>query len=401
MNSRTLWNPMKTRTIAALAFCLALAGNAQALQAGHDVLVPAAVRGSGWVTDLFVMNPGDAAVQATVFWLVRSQPNPSPQLVSFTLLPRETRVLEDVIWRDFYLSEGEGAFRVIAKNGRVIVNSRIYRSSGEATFGQGFEGVPANMALGAASDTGQASTHIVGITSNSAYRSNFYALAGPQGATLKLMLCSPDTTVLVTKTLPPLGVFEPMLVGLSDLAEGVAPFNHGTAEVTVLAGSAVVGASRIDNSFTTADPTTLESWFECPPVAGPQEQSPAGTFTGIVSDSTGFMGGVVLVVTAEREVTSLTFSYPSDLCGATFGGSGTFTIPIPLEEFATGVTFGPSTFSIPGELAWHARLVEVVPGLLFEGTIAATGRLFTDEFVGCNGDHPANVVRLGKDPGGD
>ncbi|RLE26772.1 MAG: hypothetical protein DRJ61_18145, partial [Acidobacteria bacterium] len=53
----------------------------EALNPGTDVLVPAAGRGGSWVTDLYVMNPGEVAVDGSVLWLIRDQANIDPMFV--------------------------------------------------------------------------------------------------------------------------------------------------------------------------------------------------------------------------------------------------------------------------------------------------------------------------------
>ena len=224
---------------------------ADALVAGHDVLVPAAGRGAPWATDLYIYNAGSGTANVTVYWLVRDQANPSPDLITLQLAADETAVLSDTISADFGLDTAGGAFRVVSSQ-PVIVNSRIFASDGSSTFGQGFEGVPADLATPA----GEVA-HIVGLSANSTFRTNFYALAGANGATLALSLRGPAGNELATKTIT-LGAYEPFLRNVTNgRVFGNVTFDEGTLFVTVSAGSAVVGASKVDNAST--DPTTLES----------------------------------------------------------------------------------------------------------------------------------------------
>ena len=65
----------------------------EALNPGADILVPAAARAGSWVTDLYVMNPGDESVNGSIFWLVRGQANADPISIDFALDPGEARRL--------------------------------------------------------------------------------------------------------------------------------------------------------------------------------------------------------------------------------------------------------------------------------------------------------------------
>jgi len=85
-----------------------------ALNTGTDILVPAAGRGTPWVTDLYVANPGDETVTGMIYWLVRGQSNPSPASISFTIAAGATAIYEDIILDEFGLSSAGGAFRVTA-----------------------------------------------------------------------------------------------------------------------------------------------------------------------------------------------------------------------------------------------------------------------------------------------
>ena len=372
------------------------AGIAVALQAAGELLVPAAARSSAWMTDLVIMNPEDAATRVSVFWLERGRENVTGPVVAFTLQPRQSVVLEDVLASSFHLERGEGAFRVVAETGRVVVTSRIYsRRPGAGTVGQGFEGIPAVMAIGPAAHTNR--TWVPGVVNTARFRSTFYALALADGATLRVILRDAEGQELAREVYGPLGAYQPMLVGLGDLDPELPRFELGTLDVTVTAGSAVVGASKVDNNPASNDPTTLEAWLPCVPDGSAVEVVPAGSYAGIVANENGFLGGIVLGMNADREVVSLEFSYPSDLCGATFGGNVSFRIPVPLEDFAEGVTFGPSTFTVPGQLVWTVTMEPVIQDLYLEGTLTATGEGFSGAYADCNGDHPADRIRLGKE----
>ncbi len=390
------------KTLGTCMLLAALAAPARpcaALQAGTELFVPAAARSSGWITDLVVMNPGDASVRVSLYWLERGRANPAPAVVSFSVAPRHTVVLDDALSTAFHLDHGEGAFRVVVKSGQVIVTSRIYlRRPGAGTVGQGFEGIPAEMAIGPDAESDH--TFIAGIVHNSRYRSNFYALAGAGGATIQVVLLDAEGGELARRTYRSLGTYQPMLVNVDDLDPDLEAFDLGTLLVTVTSGSAVVGASKVDNNPASSDPTTLEAWLPCARSPGSVELVASGRYTGVVANENGFLGGIEMTVNERREVTSLSFTFPSDLCGATFGGAVTFPIPVPLADFADGVTFGPNTFTVPGQMVWTVTVNQVLKDLYLEGTLSAAGRSFTDSWASCNGDHPADRVRLGKEQDG-
>ena len=62
--------------------------DASCLTAGTDVLVPAAARATGrndaqWIMDMYILNPGSAPANVTVYWLVRNRANTSPARRSY------------------------------------------------------------------------------------------------------------------------------------------------------------------------------------------------------------------------------------------------------------------------------------------------------------------------------
>ena len=366
---------------------LSAAVPAFALTPGTDVLVPAAARVATWITDLYVMNPGDTSVNVTVYWLVRNQANPNPISISLVLQPGETAVLEDLIESEFGLSEGAGAFRVVA-TGSVVVNSRIYSLQGGVTFGQGFEGVPASMAT-------TTSTDIVGLAKTAAFRSNFYGLAGANGATLQASLRDADDVVIANKNYT-LGAYQPMLVNVTDFAAGLADFEYGTVHVNVTSGSAVVGASKADNDPATGDPTTLESWT--PEGAG---GSADGTYQFAIYDSLDYAAGGNLVIEG-GEVTEINGTYMNwdkldggdPACTLIFLWGGAMSPAIDVDDFATGVVL-ENTYPDSGEMTWTFQF-EVVENIGLTGTLAATGADFTGDQSGCNGSFPTLDFEGGK-----
>ncbi len=361
---------------------------ALALSPGQDMLVPAAARVANWVTDLYVMNSGNATVSVEVFWLVRGQANTNPASITFALLPGQTMVLDDVIFNDFALSEGEGAFRVVA-DGEVVVNSRIYAVDGTQTYGQGFEGVPTWAATGAGE-----SSSAVGLSVGSAFRSNVYATAGADGATVNLEVVNPSGTRIGNPLTLTLGAYEPYLRRVDDVMH-TGNFANGTLRISVSAGSAVVGASKVDNA--SGDPTTLEST-----VTG-AGGSPDGTFQLATYDSLGFGGGGYLVI-AGGEVnvigaTYVNFDKDNGACSTLFYLGSSF-LPTPVADFASGVQFSESYDPVGedfsgGDIQYTVTFT-MDGGSSFSGTIDAVGSNFSGLDAGCNGSFPTMDLFGGK-----
>ncbi|MCU0303228.1 MAG: hypothetical protein MUC56_04110 [Thermoanaerobaculales bacterium] len=368
---------------------VAAAAPSFALLGGTDIIVPAAGRGAPWGTDLYIANPGDTTVTGSVYWLVRGQANPNPISVAFTLAPGETAVFTDIINASFGLTTGNGAFRVTASD-VVVVNSRIFASDGSSTFGQGFEGVPTT----AATQTGGTAT-VVGLSYNSAFRTNVYATAGAAGATASASLLDPEGNSIATANLT-LGAWEPYLRRVDQLFTGVANFDDATLSVEITAGSAVFGASKVDNAST--DPTTLESDAT---TAG--SGSVDGTYQISIYDSAFFAAGGNIVIDS-GVVTQINGTYFN--WDKLSGGEPACTLqflwgigmsPTPLADFASGVTFSDSyTSTGSGVMEWTVTFT-VSANMAIEGTVAAVGSDFTapDE-LGCNGAFPALVMSGGK-----
>lgn len=380
----------RRHTLILATILIASALPALALIPGQDLLVPAAGRGTPWVTDLYVNNPGDATVDVTVFWLVRGAANPSPVSITFVLTPGETAVLDDVIANDFGLASGNGAFRVVA-TGDVLVNSRIYATDGQGdTLGQGFAGVPVSAAT-AAGDTAT----VVGLSSNATFRTNLYATAGPDGAVMNVRLVDPSGDEIASAPVTLRG-YEPYL---RNIAQALNPgdFAEGTLEVTVSSGAAVVGASKVDNG--TTDPTTLESSVRAG--AG----SADGTYQFAIYDSFSFAtGGNVVVENGVVTAINGTYTNWDKLTGDESACTTIFLwgLGLPdtdLAEFADGVTFQDSYAATgSGKMTWTVQLI-VDDNMALTGTVDAVGSDFPsspDDQTGCNGVFPTLTLLGGK-----
>ncbi len=370
------------------------AGSAVALNPGQDIIVPAAGRGGPWVTDLYVMNPGAIPVTGSISWLVRDQANPSPASTSFSLAPGATEILDDIILNDFGLSSASGAFRVTA-SAEVVVNSRIYAVDGDATFGQGFEGVPTWAA------TAQDQTaSVVGLSSNDAFRTNIYATAGADGATITFRLLDPSGAVFATNN-QTLDAWEPYLKRVDQVFPGAPSFDNGTLTAEVTAGAAVVGASKVDNLST--DPTTLESSA----VGGGGVN---GTYQFALYDTLDFAAGGNIEISG-GQVTAINGTYfnwdkldgnNNSVCTSLFLW-GQSLIPTSVGDFANGVEFADDYPADPdsdppfaGGTMTYTVEFEPGQGSTLVGTVTAVGSDFSGADALCNGDFPPLDFFAGK-----
>ncbi len=382
------------RFLAYTLLCFVLvapATTAPALTPGTDVLVPAAARISTWITDLYIMNPGTDPVAVTVAWLVRGQDNPNPVSMTYNVGPGETLTLPDVIMEEFGLGTASGAFRVTADT-EVIVNSRIYSVDDDETFGQGFEGTPMTLATG----VGETS-NVVGLSFNSQFRTNVYACAGPSGASLDMVLVAPDGFQIATKTknlLP----WMPILQGIDQLMSS-GEFDDGTLRVTVTSGSAVVGASKIDEA--SSDPTTLEGSVSSSGMADVN-----GIYQFAIYDSLSYStGGNLVVEDGAVEALDGTYSNWDKLDGSGDSectwqflfGRGLAT-PVSLEDLEDGVVFADDHSTNDLGLMTYTVAMEITDNLYITGTIDAVGSNFPADVDGCNGAFPQLVIYGGKMP---
>lgn len=369
---------------------IAPAVTAPALTPGTDVLVPAAGRLSTWITDLYIMNPGTEPTTVTVAWLVRDQANPDPMDLTFTVGPGETLTLPDLILEEFGLTTGEGAFRVTADT-EVVVNSRIYSSADGLTYGQGFEGTPVGLATASGGQT-----DIVGLSSNSQFRTNVYACAGPDGATLDMALVGPDGTEIAAEVLP-LQAWMPYLKRIDRLM-ATGDFDDGTLRVTVTEGSSIVGASKVDSA--SSDPTTLEGSI----ASGVADIN--GIYQIALYDSESFStGGNLVVENGAVETLAGTYtnwdkeSTPDNPeCTWLFKFGWNLPTPTSIEDLADGVEFSDDHGIYGLGVLTYTIALEISDNLYVTGTIDAVGSEFTGDSSGCNGTFPQLTVYGGKMP---
>ena len=297
-----------------------------------------------------------------------------------------------MILNDFLLDEGAGAFRVVASD-VVVVNSRIYAVEGSDTLGQGFEGVPVWAATAAG-----LSTSAVGLTVNSDFRSNIYALSGADGATVNLELVDPSGARIGNLRTLDLRTYEPYLRNINDVMN-TGDFANGTLLITVSSGSAVVGASKVDNG--SGDPTTLESAT----LGG--GGSIEGTYQFAIYDSFGFASGGNLVI-ANGLVDPILGTYFNfdkvdgdgiSVCRTLFP-FGESLGPTPLADFAGGVQwsehFDPEGDFAGGDMQFTVTFT-MDGNSSFIGSVDAVGSNFSGLDEGCNGSFsPPLVLDGGK-----
>ncbi len=229
-----------------------------AMHPGTEIVIPAAGRGNGaggslWVTSLNVLNPGTTDVEVTIAWLVRNNPNSTPQTTTRVVPAGSALVLDDAILDLFGMQSAGGAFLLTADS-PIVAAAGIFNRAGGKEFGQGFEGMPTAVAI----EAGQ-TTHTVGIANNGDYRTNFFIADGSGNGTEVLVEVVDGDGVVVGSRTYTLGANEPILKGVSDLVAGNV--DSGMLRFTVNSGKAFVGSSRVNQG--TGDPLTLSAWWQC------------------------------------------------------------------------------------------------------------------------------------------
>lgn len=233
-----------------------------------ELWVPAAGRGAGaagslWVTDLLVTNPGEDAVEVEIAFLPRSADNRDVEGETYEIGGGETLQLRDVIRETFGHESAFGAIHIeiveedeesdLAEDGDILASARIYEAKASGTVGQSLEGFSSDDAISAADDP---VAIVMGVTNNSQFRSNWYAVnvtetdddaAGTARVQVDLIAPDGSATNLGEYDLAPRSA---ILVPMSGLT-----FEDATLQFTMLEGDAIFGASAIDSR--TNDPATL------------------------------------------------------------------------------------------------------------------------------------------------
>ena len=276
---------MKSKTTLSLCLMLSLiVGNALALNPDDELWIPAAARGAGndgsfWMTDLYIMNLGEETASVDITWLARNQDNSEAEGESFMIEGGATLVLEDIILEVFGQDAAAGAIhieveeddgdknlssRVLEDEDEItlVANARIYAVDDDGeTVGQGFEGLVSDAAV-----DDEDPTHVVGITDNGSFRSNWYGLNismddetdEPEEAEVLVEVLTTDGDVLTSRTYE-LGPLEAVLHPVADL--GAGDLEDAVLRFTMIEGDGLFGASKVDRASN--DPTTLEAHWEC------------------------------------------------------------------------------------------------------------------------------------------
>ncbi len=366
-------------------------GPSLAVQAGDDVIVPAAARVSSWVTDLIVFNPEDQTTDLTIFWLERDQGNPVPEGFAFSLEAGAALVIDDVVLNLLGREEASGAFRIVASQ-RVVVTTRIYNLRDGVTFGQGFEGIPRASAVSAGR-----STDIAGLTHNESFRTNVVVIdASGAASEVELSLRDANGAELSSKTYY-LAAFEPRLNPVTSFPD-LTEFKNGTLHATVISGAAIIVASKVDNDPETGDPTTLEAWTQSDEAGFTVD----GTYQLAIYDSEDYATGGFLTV-RNGNVTEFEASYTNwdkggqqaPDCPNTFlFGSPEIGLH-PIADFVAGVEF-TGEFSPGVSIAWKVTFEQNENSPSLVGTVEAVGDGFTGHDAGCNGAFPPLLLKAGK-----
>jgi hypothetical protein len=356
-----------------------------ALETGRDVFIPAAARTGSWVTDLYLLNPGDESTDLTLYWLQRNRSNPDPVGVDYTLAPGESLVLSDVIAGVFNLEDAAGAFRVVSQQA-LVVTSRIYNLQGGVTFGQGFEGVPRYLAVA----TGDA-TDIVGLSNSSSFRSNLILIdTSGSGATIELSLRDSGGAELASRSYS-LAAFEPMLEPVTRL-HGITDFDNAVLHAEVTSGAAIIVASKIDNDPGTGDPTTLEPW------RSPADNEDDGIYQISIYDSAGYATGGSLTI-RDGAVTNIDATYTNwdkglAECTHTFKFGSPESGSHALADYAGGVSF-TKIYDNGAMMTWTLSMT-VDNGQTLTGSVDVVGSNFPAALSGCNGEFPRLPLWGGK-----
>lgn len=377
--------------VALVAATLFAASQAVALNPAKELYVPAVARaagaaGSHWFTDLYVFNPGTAAVSVKIYFLPRSTDNSNVTPFTYDLAAGETLTLPDVLQGTFGEESAAGAFRIVA-TGPVVANCRVYNKAGTDTFGQGLEGVPASAAVVPGHPT-----DIVGLASNGTdpgtFRSNVFAVNTSSTATtltLSLLDSSGSTVASKSYTLEP---YAALYAKVTDF--GVGDFDSGTLHAAVESGSAIVVAAKNDNG--SSDGTTLEPWWN---LGGTEPEGPAGKYIGNVYNADGYIrGGITVYLDDSGNVTYVGWrTEPKSACIDVDmpGWEDLSANPVPFSQFATGhtvtndYTSWGSTF---GQIQWTLKLSWRGEGenRSIEGTLVATGSGFSGITLSCLND---------------
>ena len=281
--------------IAMVAIAL-FAASAFAANPDDELWVTVAGHGPGaeesfWVTDLYIMNPDDEeSVEIVITFLPQGADNSDAEGMTFEIEAGATLVLEDVVETLVGDQAIFGALHIEVSDEEedakwyfvdapsihnaediddfleddlpLMVLVRVYDLQETGTKGQSLDGIPSHAAISA---NGNATTHVLGVTQNANFRSNWFGLnistdedENPVEAEVFVEVLDTDGNVVASEsfTLMP---YAPIFGSLSDL---VTSLDNGTLRFTMEKGSGIFGGSKADNR--TNDPTSLSSFWNLP-----------------------------------------------------------------------------------------------------------------------------------------
>ncbi len=257
-----------SKVMLVVGLALLLAGPLQASFSGTDVFLPSVARapglaGSQWYTTVWIHNPNTSAVDVTIRFLVRNQPNPSPVSFSDTIPAGDTRMYRNAVATLFGVEEGTGALRITSTR-RVVVNARVFSQPAEgeeASVGQFMAATPASFAIGNGEETRLLGVHQTKPERSSLYRYNFgFVETTGIGATVQIRVVDENGIELASDTLT-LGGFEARQFNVRRRLGAAADTDNACLLVRVIGGSGRVIAFGSQVANVSNDASTFEMQY--------------------------------------------------------------------------------------------------------------------------------------------
>ena len=326
--------------LAAMVALALTAGSASAVTPGKDLFIPSVGRLKGactkgvcaqFRTDVWVHNTSGYGTDVTVAFLKRDTANNPPAAShTFRFNLGETVELTDIFDTVFHLDGVAGALHVTATT-EVAVTARVYdvnvqTNIGTGTAGQFYEGVPAEVAIGAGG-----TTTVVGLAEQAGtWRSNLSLVETTgHGVVVNLERLDAAGQILATHNNFTLAPHEAKQINrVLQFLGGSGSMANQRVRVTVPVGEAgrvLVAGSRIDSR--TGDPFTIAMTGD--PIAPAVDRrvgrfagyalSPEGTVEGAVSFEvtsegiTGYKGMAAVPCGGETYVLDFDIAYPQPL----------------------------------------------------------------------------------------